>query len=920
MPDIKVWIQADGIHKRSIERCLRCNNGGGLDLATSGEGATVALLLDTCAPEETSVDIIPALLLNRLPVKKDGGHPLPLILTPRPELFLSLPNKYNSVPHGHVFDTSSGDSKGPSVLERLRSRIRQLDLSHAELNNNGDPQKTKPLPTAVVWDWIADAIRLKLGLHPDAHHAIRSLQSPNDRVEVGKKVGPLVEILGSGVFKAYVSPLKGELEKHSPDDVAIDKAQPRQTGAAFLAGHALCRMTALVIDDDVGKKDADPCQKLAAAAIGQANSKLGSFIVFDGLHITSGDSSRLEDFLSGRKTIIYRGGKRMETLTPTSFYDFFLLDLSFGENDDVHFGYHVLWRLKTVCPDTPILIHSSFGQRSEVIMAIQQGADWYIQKSDTQKLANHLANRVARASWHASELPQHVTFDILPALSQKPDIVAEFKYLWWKVTRDLPGTALRVTKLGGGDNATTCKVEKRIAEDWERASPVVVKIDNPHAIRLERERYRRFIFPFISNYVGRVDFPVVCATSCAATGYTYAGAEFGRTLGHRPRLSSYSSLLQRLLRKSSVRDEDIQLAIKPAQVLFDRILPKIHQQDPQWDSAHYPYPNEFFDEFADRTWSFLFRMPARFEIELQAVGDAQNNPVWESELKIDAEITLHDAKLLEIAATPDYGGSAPTLKVIQMVSPADGGDPRPYRFDAKPAPDNPVFRDMVFRRLSRFGIRGIIRPNPKDEAELADMRGLLLDTILQASPRFGIVHGDLHLDNILFDVEWEPDGIKIPGDPWLIDFGRTRRDSLVHDFALMEEAVATTLLSADLFSTSSRLRNQQVNEFIHSWLFTTPWPPPSLKHDKTRRLELIYQLLRLIRNQAVVAGIAGTYGDQNDYLAALGIYMQVPLKRRTTSEFGRDIIMSTVRRICQHLKKPTKTMKKPRSRSAKRLP
>ena len=154
------------------------------------------------------------------------------------------------MPLGHVFDTSSGDGKAPSVPARLRSRIRHLA---------GSRDKLLPVPTAVVWDWIANAIRLRIGLHPDAHHAVHSLQEQQGREAVLHAASRLARSLGSGAFAErlwlFVSVLKlSPAGDYAHPNEMIDMTQPRQTGASFLFSHA-AQIKALVIDDDIGTPD-----------------------------------------------------------------------------------------------------------------------------------------------------------------------------------------------------------------------------------------------------------------------------------------------------------------------------------------------------------------------------------------------------------------------------------------------------------------------------------------------------------------------------------------------------------------------------------------------------------------------------------------------------------------------------------------
>ena len=130
----------------------------------------------------------------------------------------------------------------------------------------------------------------------------------------------------------------------------------------------------------------------------------------------------------------------------------------------------------------------------------------------------------------------------------------------------------------------------------------------------------------------------------------------------------------------------------------------------------------------------------------------------------------------------------------------------------------------------------------------------------------GIVHGDLNFANVMIEKRISPVRSRAISDVWLIDFARTRRDLIVHDFAVMF-AATVGLLDIDLS-----------NVVVRAVFAKGERLPPMLTTD--RRIVFIYAILRRIRRAALVAGVSQD-------MFALGIALSLMMTFRMAFRYNR---------------------------------
>lgn len=128
-----------------------------------------------------------------------------------------------------------------------------------------------------------------------------------------------------------------------------------------------------------------------------------------------------------------------------------------------------------------------------------------------------------------------------------------------------------------------------------------------------------------------------------------------------------------------------------------------------------------------------------------------------------------------------------------------------------------------------------------------------------------ICHGDLNFGNVMLESrkhppkDEKPDVSQTVTDAWLIDFARTRRDMIAHDFNVMFTDAFALMFDERLFKDEmqdydEKLRNI-LPRFIHDAMFAkNPNPPDYLEGDA--RFVFVYKILRRIRKAALEAGMS----------------------------------------------------------------
>lgn len=129
----------------------------------------------------------------------------------------------------------------------------------------------------------------------------------------------------------------------------------------------------------------------------------------------------------------------------------------------------------------------------------------------------------------------------------------------------------------------------------------------------------------------------------------------------------------------------------------------------------------------------------------------------------------------------------------------------------------------------------------------------------------GIVHGDLNFANIMLEFRkrqtthaaFSDDAIDIR-DVWLIDFARSRRDFIVHDFSVMFTASLGALFSSDVWRSLRATRGDLIVAFptlIRDAVFARlDAVPDDLQSDA--RLMMTFRMLRRVRLAALRAKVS----------------------------------------------------------------
>ncbi len=220
-----------------------------------------------------------------------------------------------------------------------------------------------------------------------------------------------------------------------------------------------------------------------------------------------------------------------------------------------------------------------------IARAFECGARWFVVKGEEAKLPRHVLRMLRQSGWHREWRAAQNHFSPVFLPSPESDASAfvrkfhredKWKYLTYKCLEFYPGRFIRVKKMGGGiSSAVTFKAVKGIQLDGEDLqSPVIIKIDSAHNATMEHECYFRYIRPYISNQVGRIDAPSrILNRDTAAIVYSFAG--------HADSAHALDSMANAL--SGAVRYEsscDYERFRSTLDEVFDEILPRIHRITP----------------------------------------------------------------------------------------------------------------------------------------------------------------------------------------------------------------------------------------------------------------------------------------------------------------------------------------------------
>lgn len=851
---------------------------------------------------------------------------------------------------------------GVDEVDRIGERIRQLQIVHQDGldvdllrsmcvgvfrkalfmddDNHGmgemDPFQFARYPTlaAAKEGWITKDKDGSSQFWPN--HVIKQIEEINSKTGTDDKCHAFRVLFGKELIEIAAvmeAAIDSKAEK-TPAELAasIDRAYPRRSGVDLSVRLPQNRGIALLIDDeDVDGVGTDRMEDVIidGSAVGIPNgsavrAKLGRTYEFVRLRVTDDDAKGL-----GSKPGCGFGSLLRDKLTGLGDlrrFDLVLLDLCLGEGhgEDPR-GYHLLPALRNFFPQIPIVVYTKFRDMGHIERAFRQGADWFLSKGEAGKLPVHHLDLIDNPHWEREwkAVRNLIEWD----LPVGPDLHRDFtKHLIWKAVGHMPGGRICVRELRGGiGGASTLHASREINGRYDRAAPEVIKIDRVFDMLLERERYQRFIQPYLSNLAGRIDVPLqVGGSNLGAISYTYAGNSQGRR-GDRREVTTLEALLQMNLPRGSQEIRPARDYEELFRTLLEENLRRIHSIDPRGEPSEVDFPNLVFGESPTRVMdrhagqmsgkrvspegsavdSYLTRMPPESEIELEQPFTSQcvvGTKVYVYDVvKPDRQkgeqgrlqcLTPCDDGLLHrvdlcgllgpfyaehryfrpmqplwIAETINRDGQCFRKQWLKLWEEKNEKDEKEPRRTLNP-PSKLKTKDLCFNfAAARLGDVG---SGKAAEVLVCNLVGWLTESSKRPrqaleSGRIGIIHGDTNLGNVMVERERGKGPEPVHSAPWLIDFARTKRDWIVLDYTQLEMDLCTRLIRHEFFKNLTSVKGSQdwtePDDFISHFL-ETPWQdPPCAKSNP--RLQFVYHLMRQVRNAADHAGVR-----DEEYLAS----------------------------------------------------
>ena len=545
-------------------------------------------------------------------------------------------------------------------------------------------------------------------------------------------------------------------------------------------------------------------------------------------------------------------------------YGFALLGLRFGEAEGTDLlGYQILPMLKRFFPRLPVIVCSLHDDMGMLARAFRNGAKWFLRKAEIPKLPEILHSLLTRREWE----PEWRTITSLGLIEfdfeekcKNNDFMQRFdekrRYLTYKCFEKFPGHIIRIYPMGGGfSTAVTFRAVKKTGNGAPLQMPLVVKIDTLVNTQMEYERYFRFIRPYIYNDAGRVENPErVIDLQHAAIAYTFAGTDSGDS-----QLSDMKSLLDIELAK--VNNCDFKRIRPVFDDLFKTILPRLHRVSPDIElgvlSSQTSYPNPELGEVSKSAFiaNWISRISVRRQIK-DVEFECQSDKSLKKDLIGFEYFTSYDCGSYCVIEAFDNDKTIVVLTgsaVDDVVRNRSHGlrsgamlwiDNNRYHYYEKDIQGGCRCLYSLGCEDSLFSIMEKPIPSYLLLPELVERAGRLVGNDIGCR-RFtcpvGIVHGDLNFANVMVESRRVSGHRRNISDIWLIDFARTRRDLIVHDFVVMF-AAAIWLLDVDL------------SEMIIEVVFARE-NRQSFKCED-RRVCFISSLLGYIRKAAFSAGVS----------------------------------------------------------------
>lgn len=685
----------------------------------------------------------------------------------------------------------------------------------------------------------------------------------------------------------------------------VRKFLPKRSGA-YVMDLPCLKPKVLIIDDEAKSvRDALSGFSLTREPLSSKVGDLVDLCPAVGIDITVSENirfteirERLVQFLQCHgKGGLFADSRKMPRIEAA---DFILLDLSLrqGPREELG-GIDILRLIRDRLPDLPVLIFSSFSDQRHVIHAIQTGASWFCAKSDADSVLSSLFELTQTVSWekelkrrNPALTPEGIFARLSPLDSKRGE--APYRYICWKLVSDFPEGVIKVEPLGGGiGGALTLRVQVvQPTGQPEHGSPIVplvVKIDRPYRMLGEQERYVRFISPYLENRVGRVGAKFVKAgRELAGISYTFSGSHQGSG-GRLRRVTTrrLDEVLRENLRAAAP------LPFTAYEPLFDELLGEvlgtIHSIA---QSADRGWARDEFEEATTLRESFDLRLPVNLELRLQSISEPKFGR--EPEFTPDSEVRIFDSFIRDVtthhvtivaasgADRPDFAGPWSNVMRIKLRGPL-------VSFLAHHRSLRPTRRLAVTGRKIRSRreiLGGLLGETVKAELEalgcadpilcLSEVLDILDKVERSGLSRVAIVHGDLNLGNVLVECS-EGNRLPFPPHPWLIDFARTRRDSIVHDFAELEVDLLVTLLPG--LGPFSAL---DLRDFFVALDYSPLDQPEAVR--SSLGLRFLFEAASFVRSRAAHAGVS-----KREYLAALYLYYLVVLKIHANAIAGAEV-------------------------------
>ena len=500
----------------------------------------------------------------------------------------------------------------------------------------------------------------------------------------------------------------------------------------------------------------------------------------------------------------------------------------------------------------------------------------------------------------------------------------KWKYLTYKCLEYFPGRVISVEKMGGGiSSAVTFKAVKgaKVGDECLQ-TPSIIKIDSSHNTMMEFKRYFRMIRPYMANEAGRIEKPErILNRDYSAIVYTFAGKQDGAhalkamssmvetdiqcksTCDFEKYRYALNCVFNEILPKIH--------RVSPLIEFSGDVIPNVSTASPHDAFAidysngvkESSFPNPYFNESTPaefwKSYAMRFMPYGRMKlsnlrkIKIQGTDSAKvyltfHNvmPDPKDKSKFIIEAYTKDKKLLWLEGNASDFIARFRRHIHPGCSLWFGNDinPTDNRTDwlkkaidgwgATPCDDD---KDDLLNSFAKAALR--FSQTPFEVKTIRQEAIKLQDQLLSIATKVsgnasrwecrcpvGIVHGDLNLANIMLESrlhapkENSPDTTSTVSDVWFIDFARTRRDIVAHDFNVFFTSVLSFLFMPELLKDSDYLEALENNfkTFVVSAVSADGKSllaiPDAFKDDE--RLTFVYKMLRRGREAALKAGIS----------------------------------------------------------------